>query len=162
MSENTMFRNIENRDLDCRLFGYISDFEGRGGFCDLADIYLSALGNGEAETEMPIAREHMDIYGVVNNGAVLAVAEAAMLYSVYSLDAMADVKKVALEYVGKGQKGDVLIAVATVTKRTDNEVECSVTVKNQYEKMIAHGSGSYLITSDFVYTYADYLRKTEG
>lgn len=161
-AEPSMFRNIENIDLDCRLFGYITDLEMRGGFYDHADIYLAALGNGQAQTEMPIGTEHLDIYGFVNHSALLAVAEEAMLYSVYSLDLMADAKRVSLEYVAKGEKKQVMIAEAKVIERKEKEIICEVTVHNQFDTVLAKGKGIYEPTSDFVYTYADYLRKVEG
>ncbi len=39
----SMFREVENRELPCHLFGYILDFEEHNGFYDTADIYISVL-----------------------------------------------------------------------------------------------------------------------
>ena len=161
-AEPSLFRNVENKNLDCRLFGYITDLETRNSFYDHADIFLAALGHGEAQTEMPIGKEHLDIYGFVNNAALVAVAEEAMLYSVYSLDLMANIKNCTLEYMAKGEKGQVMIAEAKVTERKEKEIFCEVTVRNQFDLLLAKGSGVYEAYGDFVYTYADYLRKVEG
>ena len=44
----TMFREVENKDLPCHLFGYIMDAEENNAFFDTMDIYLAALGDGSA------------------------------------------------------------------------------------------------------------------
>ena len=54
----TMFREVENKGLPCHLFGYILDAEEQNGFYDSLDIYFSALGDGVAEMEIPVAPMH--------------------------------------------------------------------------------------------------------
>ena len=45
----SMFREVENRDLPCHLFGYILDFEEHNAFYDTDDIYIPVKAAVEGE-----------------------------------------------------------------------------------------------------------------
>ena len=48
----SMFREVENRDLPCHLFGYIIDAEENTPFLDTMDIYFAeAILKARAEAE---------------------------------------------------------------------------------------------------------------
>lgn len=160
MSENAnLFRNVENDNLDCRLFGYICDSEERGGFFDLSEVYLAKLGAGTAQTELPIGKDHLNWQGLVGESVYATSAVSAMSYSVFSLDKIGSMTDFHLEILEKAQKGTVLIAVAKVTQQGEKEITVQAEIKNQEDKLLAKAGGKFIIESDFVYTYADYLRK---
>lgn len=154
-----LFRNVENDGLDCRLFGYICDSEERGGFYDLAEVYLAKLGTGTAQTELPISKEHLNWQGYVQEGVYSASAVSALTYSVFSLDKIGFLTELKLEILAKAQKGTVLIARAQIIDNQAERLTAQVEIRDQNEKLLAQGSGTFTIESDFVYTYADYLRK---
>ena len=160
MSENAnLFRNVENDNLDCRLFGYICDSEERGGFFDLSEVYLAKLGAGTAQTELPIGKDHLNWQGFVGEAVYATSAISARSYSVFSLDKIGSLRDFHLEILQKAQKGTVLIAVAKVVAQSEMEVKVQAEIKNQEDKLLAQAEGTFVIESDFVYTYADYLRK---
>ena len=86
MSEMPLFKNVENDGLDCRLFGYICDLEERGGFYDASEVYLAKLGQGFAQTELPVAQMHLNWQGKVQEGVYMAASAAAVNYAFHTLD----------------------------------------------------------------------------
>ncbi len=156
----TMFREVENKDLACHLFGYILDAEENNAFFDTMDIYFSALGDGNAELEVPVSKMHYNTAGVVHSGVFAGLMDAAMNMAVLTKNKVAASTAVSVEYVNTAGKGDVLKAYAVVQQEGDTEYQCTCEVKNQRDELLATGKGTYQVQiADFVQYYAAKLRE---
>ena len=156
----TMFREVENRDLPCHLFGYILDAEEQNPFFDSLDIYFAALGDGAAELEIPVAKMHYNFLGVVHGGVFAGLMDAAMGMAVMTKNQIGNICSMQMNYLKQAGKGDVLKAEATVTQTDEAHCFCTCTIQNQRNDVLATGQGVFQIQiADFVQYYAAKLRE---
>ncbi len=156
----TMFREVENKDLPCHLFGYILDAEENNPFFDTMDIYFSALGDGNAELEVPVSKMHYNTAEVVHSGVFAGLMEAAMGMAVLTKNKVASNTSMSMECMQKAGKGDVLKAFAMVQQESDTEYQCTCEIKNQRDELLVIGKGIYQVQiADFVQYYAAKLRE---
>lgn len=156
----SMFREVENRDLPCHLFGYIIDAEENTPFLDTMDIYFAALGDGEAELEIPVSKMHYNSAGIVHGGAFAGLMDAAMGMAVLTKNKTGVTTSLDINYLKSAGKGDVMIAKAKVEKDGSNMVFCTCTISNQREEVLATGQAAFLVQeADFVQWYAAKLRE---
>ena len=111
----TMFREVENKDLPCHLFGYIMDAEENNAFFDTMDIYFAALGDGSAELEVPVSKMHYNTAEVVHSGVFAGLMDATMGMAVLTKNKVASATSMSSSYLKPASKGDVLKAEAKVT-----------------------------------------------
>lgn len=156
----TMFREVENRDLPCHLFGYIMDAEENNAFFDTMDIYFAALGDGSADLEVPVSKMHYNTAGVVHGGVFAGLMDAAMGMAVLTKNKVASITSMSTSYLKSAGKGDVIKAEAIVTQDGEAVCHCTCTVKNQREELLATGQGTFQVEiADFVQYYAAKLRE---
>ena len=156
----TMFREVENKDLPCLLFGYIMDAEETNALFDTMDIYYAALGEGNAELEVPVSKMHYNTLETVHSGVFAGLMDAAMGMAVLTKNKVATAISVNTSYLKPASKGDVLKAKATVTLDEDTVCHCTCQIKNQREELLATGQGTFRVQiSDFVQYYAAKLRE---
>ena len=156
----SMFREVENRDLPCHLFGYIIDAEENTPFLDTMDIYFAALGDGTAELEIPVSKMHYNSEGIVHGGVYAGLMDAAMGMAMLTKNKAGVTTSLNVNYLKSAGKGDVLKAEAKVTKDGKRMLYCSCEVKNQREELLATGQAVFMIqVDDFVQWYAAKLRE---
>ncbi len=156
----SMFREVENRELPCHLFGYILDFEEHNEFYDTADIYISALGDGVAELEIPISKMHYNSGGIVHGGVFAGLVDAAMGDALLTKNKTGVTTSLNINYLKSAGKGDVLKAEAKVIKDGKRMVYCSCNVSNQRDELLATAQAAFMVVeSDFVQWYAAKLRE---
>lgn len=159
----SMFREVENRDLPCHLFGYILDAEENTPFLDTMDIYFVALGDGSAEMEVPVSPMHYNSAGIVHGGVYAGLMDATMGMAVLTKNKAGVTTSLNVHYLKSAGKGDVLKAKANVVKDGNRMVYCTCTVSNQREELLATGQTAFLIqVEDFVTWYAAKLREKEN
>lgn len=159
----SMFREVENRDLPCHLFGYILDAEENTSFLDTMDIYFAALGDGTAEMEVPVSKMHYNSAQIVHGGVYAGLMDAAMGMAVMTKNKAGVTTSLNINYLKSASKGDVLIAEAKVVKHGNRMVYCTCTVSNQREELLATAQAAFLIQiEDFVTWYAAKLREQEN
>ena len=156
----SMFREVENKDLPCHLFGYILDFEEHNEFYDTADIYISALGDGYAELEIPISKMHYNSGGIVHGGVFAGLVDATMGEALLTKNKTGVTTSLNINYLKSAGKGDVLKAQANVVKDGKRMVYCTCTVSNQREEVLATAQAAFMVVEpDFVQWYAAKLRE---
>lgn len=153
------FREVENRDLPCHLFGYILDAEEANGLYETLDVYFSGLGDGEAELEIPVAPGHYNSANIVHGGVYSALMDAAMGMAMMTKNKMGVTTSLNVQYLKSAGKGDVLKAFAKVEKDGAHMVYCSCRVENQRGDLLATGQAALYVTQpDFIQYYAAKLR----
>ena len=156
----TMFREVENKDLPCHLFGYIMDAEENNAFFDTMDIYFAALGDGSAELEVPVSKMHYNTAEVVHSGVFAGLMDATMGMAVLTKNKVASATSMSTSYLKPASKGDVLKAEAIVSLEGDLVCHCTCQIKNQREELLATGQGTFQVQiADFVQYYAAKLRE---
>lgn len=156
----TMFREVENKDLPCHLFGYILDAEENNAFFDTMDIYFAALGDGSAELEVPVSKMHYNTGGVVHGGVFAGLMDAAMGMAVLTKNKTGVITSMSTNYLKSAGKGDVLKAEAAVSLDGEIVCHCTCQIKNQRDELLATGQGTFQIQiADFVQYYAAKLRE---
>lgn len=156
----TMFREVENKDLPCHLFGYILDAEEQNPFFDTLDIYFAGLGDGVAELEVPVSQMHYNSLGVVHGGVFAGLMDAAMGMAVMTKNQIGSIASMQIQYIKSAGRGDVLKAEATVTQTDSTQCVCACTIQNQRNDVLATGQGVFQIQiTDFVQYYAAKLRE---
>ena len=156
----TMFREVENKGLPCHLFGYILDAEEQNGFYDSLDIYFSALGDGTAEMEIPVAPMHYNSAGIVHGGVFAGLLDSTMGMAMLTKNKAGVTTSLNVNYLKGAAKGDVLRAEATVTHDGRKMIYCEGKIYNQRGDLLATGQGAFLVqVEDFVQMYADKLRE---
>ena len=157
-----LFREVENKGIPCHLFGYILDAEEKTNFYDRMDLYLSALGDGIAEVEIPVSSMHYRSETIVQDGVFSALCSAAMETAVRTKNQLGRLLSLQIQYLQTAEKGDVLRAEATVLGQKEEIVFCAVKLYNQREQLLATGQGTYQIQeSDFVQYYAARLKEEQ-
>lgn len=155
-----MFREVENRGIPCHLFGYILDAEESSGFFENQDIYFSALGDGAAELEIPVAPMHYNSMEIVHGGVFAGLLDSAMGMALLTKNKAGVTTSMSIHYLKSAKKGDVLRARATVVRNGRTMVYCEAKIFNQREELLATGQGAFLVqVDDFVRTYAAKLKK---
>jgi len=156
-----MFREVENKGLPCHLFGYILDAEESTGYNDHLDIYFSALGDGMAEMEIPVAPMHYDSIGIVHGGVLAGLLDDAMGMAMLTKNKVGVTTSLDVHYLKSASKGDVLRAEANVTRNGKRMVFCEGKVFNQKGDLLATGQAAFLVKiDDFVQYYAAKLRES--
>lgn len=156
----TMFREVENKDLPCHLFGYIMDAEENNAFFDTMDIYFAALGDGNAELEVPVSKMHYNTAEVVHSGVFAGLMDAAMGMAVLTKNKVASAVSMSTSYLKQASKGDVLKAEAVVILEGEQLCHCTCQIKNQRDELLATGQGTFQVQiADFVQYYAAKLRE---
>lgn len=156
----TMFREVENKGLPCHLFGYIMDAEEQNGFYDTLDIYFSALGDGTAEMEIPVAPMHYNSAGIVHGGVFAGLLDSTMGMAMLTKNKMGVTTSLNVNYLKGAKKGDVLRAEATVTHNGKKMIYCEGKIYNQRGDLLATGQAAFLVqVDDFVQMYAAKLRE---
>ena len=156
----TMFREVENKGLPCHLFGYILDAEEQNGFYDSLDIYFSALGDGTAEMEIPVAPMHYNSAGIVHGGVFAGLLDSTMGMAMLTKNKAGVTTSLNVNYLKGAAKGDVLRAEATVTHDGRKMLYCEGKIYNQRGDLLATGLGAFLVqVEDFVQMYAAKLRE---
>ena len=156
----TMFREVENKGLPCHLFGYILDAEEQNGFYDSLDIYFSALGDGTAEMEIPVAPMHYNSAGIVHGGVFAGLLDSTMGMAMLTKNKAGVTTSLNVNYLKGATKGDVLRAEATVTHDGRKMLYCEGKIYNQRGDLLATGQGAFLVqVEDFVQMYAAKLRE---
>lgn len=167
MSEKPLFKNVENDGLDCRLFGYICDLEERGGFYDASEVYLAKLAQGYAQTELPVTKMHLNWQGLVQEGVYLAEAAAAANFAFHTLDKIGVITAIDVKIVGQAGKSTVLICEARALGISQSRIApdvyeetyvIEIKITDQNNNLLAKGQAQMQEKSDFLYTYAEYLR----
>ena len=110
-----MFREVENRGIPCHLFGYILDAEESSGFFENQDIYFSALGDGAAELEIPVAPMHYNSMEIVHGGVFAGLLDSAMGMALLTKNKAGVTTSMSIHYLKSAKRGDVLRARATVS-----------------------------------------------
>lgn len=155
----TMFREVENKGLPCHLFGYILDAEEATNYNDTLDIYFTALGDGIAEMEIPVASIHYNSYGIVHGGVLAGLIDTAMGMAMMTKNKLGVTASMSVNYLKSASKGDVLRAKAIVTRNGKAMLFCECKVYNQRDELLATGQGAFMIKcNDFVQYYAAKLR----
>jgi len=156
----SMFREVENRDLPCHLFGYIIDAEENTPFLDTMDIYFAALGDGTAELEIPVSNMHYNSAGIVHGGVFAGLMDATMGMAMLTKNKAGVTTSLNTNYLKSAGKGDVLKAEAKVVKDGKRMVYCTCTVSNQRDELLATGQAAFMVqVEDFVQWYAAKLRE---
>ncbi len=156
----SMFREVENRDLPCHLFGYILDAEENNGFYDTMDIYFAALGDGTAEMEIPVSKMHYNSAGIVHGGVFAGLMDAAMGMAMLTKNKAGVTTSLNTNYLKSAGKGDVLRTEAKVVKDGKRMVYCTCNVLNQRDELLATGQAVFLVqVEDFVQWYVAKLRE---
>ena len=154
-----MFREVENKGIPCHLFGYILDAEENSGFFDNQDIYFSALGDGIAELEIPVAPMHYNSMEIVHGGVLAGLLDSAMGMALLTKNKAGVTTSMNIHYLKSAKKGDVLRAKADVVRNGRTVVYCEAKIFNQWEEVLAIGQGAFLVqVDDFVQGYAAKLR----
>lgn len=155
-----LFRQVENKNLPCHVFGYILDAEEVCNFFDTMDIYLSALGDGVAELEIPVSKMQFNRDDVVHSAAFAALLDATMGMAVLTKNKKGTIASMQVQYLQTAGKGEVLQAEAKVTDDGAEQVQCEAVVRNQRGDVLATAQGTFTVQiSDFVQYYAAKLRE---
>lgn len=167
MSEIPLFKNVENDGLDCRLFGYICDLEERGGFYDASEVYLAKLAQGFAQVELPVTKMHLNWQGKVQDGVYATEAAAAANFAFHTLDKIGVISSLSLHIKGQARNGTVLLCEARALEISQSRIApgvyeetyvIEIKITDQNNKLLAEGQAEMQEKSDFLYTYAEYLR----
>ena len=154
-----MFREPENKGIDFKLFGYMMDMEEKHPFHNFADIYVSALGEGLAEAEVPVSNDHLNMHGSVHGGVYAALADGTMGLACTTLNKATVTTTVSMNYLQKASKGDVLRAVATVDRAGKKMIYTECRIYNQAEELLATAQGTFYVVHDnFTEQYIEKLR----
>ncbi len=155
-----MFREVENKGIPCHLFGYILDAEENSGYFENQDVYFSALGDGTAELEIPVAPIHYNSAALVHGGVLAGLLDASMGMAMLTKNKAGVTTSLSINYLKSAKKGDVLRAQAAVTRDGRTMVYCEARIYNQREELLATGQGAFLVqVGDFVQHYAAKLRE---
>ncbi len=138
-----MFREVENRGIPCHLFGYILDAEESSGFFENQDIYFSALGDGAAELEIPVAPMHYNSMEIVHGGVFAGLLDSAMGMALLTKNKAGVTTSMSIHYLKSAKTGDVLRARATVVRNGRTMVYCEAKIFNQREELLATGQGAF-------------------
>lgn len=148
-----LFREVENKGIDCRLFGYLLESEETNGCHDLIDLYFVSVGEGVVELEIPISKRHLNVQGTVHGGIIANLIDSAMGMAIKSLDKVGATTGLSVNFLKSAGRGDVLKAVGTVTKNGKNVIFGEAKVYNQKGDLLAQGQGSFYCVGDFLKKY---------
>lgn len=159
---NIMFREVENKGLDCMLFGYILDAEEVNGCHDLIDLYYVSIAPGEVEMEIPVSSRHLNAGGVVHGGIIANLVDSAVGMAMRSLNKTGVTTSLNVNFMKSAGRGDVLKAVGQVRHNGRKMFFGDAQVYNQRGDLLATGQANFYCTGEFMSLYLQKRAEAEG
>lgn len=144
-----LFREIENKGVDCRLMGYLLESEESNGVHNLLDMYFVSIGEGVVEMEIPVAPIHLNVTNKVHGGVMATLLDSVMGMAIKSCNKVAVTTNLNTSYLKSAGKGDVLKASGVVLRNGNKMLFCEAKVHNQHGDLLAIGTGNFFCTGIF-------------
>ena len=157
-----LFREIENKGIDCRLFGYLIDSEEDNGCHNLIDIYFGAIGEGTVEMEIPVSKDHLNALNSVHGGIIATLIDSAMGMAMKSHNKVGVTTSLNVNYLKGAGRGDVLKAFGKVTRNGNKVVFCEARIENQRGDLLATRQGSFFVLGEFMGPYIEQLKAQQS
>lgn len=138
-----LFREPENKGLDCRLFGTIININEECPFHNFMDIYVVELGPGEAVLEIPIGKEHLNPQSIAHGGVTSSLADTAMGMAIRTENYYGVTVEMNMNYLRPAYKGETLIAKAKTINLGEKIIVAQAEVENLKGEKIAIARGTY-------------------
>ena len=148
-----LFREVENKGIDCRLFGFIMEAEELNGCHDLIDLYYVSVGPGEVELEIPVSASHLNTAGVVHGGIIANLADSAIGMAMRSLNKSGVTTNLSVNFLKSATRGDVLKATGIARHDGRKMFFGEAKIYNQRGDLLAIAQGSFFNTCEFLENY---------
>lgn len=156
-----LFREVENKGLDCRLFGFIMEAEEINACHELIDLYYVSIAPGEVELEIPVGAQHLNAAGFVHGGIMANLADSAIGMALRSLNKNGVTVNLNINFLKSAGRGDVLKAIGTARHNGNRMFFGQAEISNQRGDLLATAQGSFLCTGEFLENYLK-LRQERG
>ncbi len=155
------FREVENKGIDCRLFGFMMEAEEMNGCHDLIDLYYVSVGPGEVELEIPVGASHLNASGMVHGGIMANLADSAIGMAMRSLNKSGVTTSLSVNFLKSATRGDVLKAIGTARHDGKRMFFGEAKIYNQRGDLLAIAQGSFFNTGEFLENYLKIREKRE-
>ena len=128
---------------------------------------MAKLAQGFAQVELPVTKMHLNWQGKVQDGVYATEAAAAANFAFHTLDKIGVISSLSLHIKGQAGNGTVLLCEARALGISQSRVApgvyeetyvIEIKITDQNNKLLAKGQAEMQEKSDFLYTYAEYLR----
>lgn len=113
------------------------------------NIHLREIGDSFAIMDVTVADLHRNYFGGAHGGLIAALMDTVSFFPRPLLPSgkMCTTTNLNVTYVRPAAVGDVLTARAELMHTGRRMASVTVTVKNQLDKLVAHGTTTLLVTS---------------
>ncbi|SMB89180.1 acyl-CoA thioesterase [Desulfonispora thiosulfatigenes DSM 11270] len=143
-----IFREPENKGINSELFNNIIKSTEECAYYDHMDLFVSSLGKGEAEIEIPVQKKHFNSLNIVHGGVVFSLADTVMGMAINTMDTDCVTIDAQINYIKSGKAGDVIRAKGEVLKLGRKIIVTRAEVYNQKDEMLAVLNGTYYNTGE--------------
>ncbi|HTP65875.1 MAG TPA: PaaI family thioesterase [Geobacteraceae bacterium] len=113
------------------------------------DIRLTEIGDDHAVMKVVVSEKHRNYFGGAHGGLIATLADTVSFFPRPLLPSgrSCTTTNLNVTYVRPALMGDILTARAELTHMGRRMASISVTVKNQKNKLVAHGTTTLMLTS---------------
>lgn len=147
----SMFREPENKGLDCRLFGYSINVNEDCPFQNFMDIYVVELGEGKALLEIPIQGDHLTPENLCHNGVASSLAVTAMDFAMKTKNLTGNLLEMNVQFSPEtATVGDLYNATATIISAEGDTVVSQCEISTQKGEQVAMAKGTFKVKGKFI------------
>lgn len=112
------------------------------------DIHLREIGTSHAVMEVTVDQRHLNYFGGAHGGLIATLVDTVSFFPQPLLPSGTPCATTNLNvtYLRPAALGDVLTARSELIHRGRRMASVAVTVKNQKDKLVAHGTASLMLT----------------
>ncbi|PLX92614.1 MAG: PaaI family thioesterase [Desulfuromonas sp.] len=113
------------------------------------DIRCTEIGSDFCRMEVTVAEKHLNFYGGAHGGLLATLVDTVCFFAEPLLPAgrTLTTSQLTVNYLRPAALGDHLIAEAKILHLGRRTVHVDVTVRNQHDALVVHGTGSLLEVS---------------
>ena len=137
----------EDRKINPRHLERVMRLTNSCPYYSLLGLRIVELGSGYSRVEMDVEEKLMNPFGSVHGGAYASLVDAAAYWAAYcDQDADAGYTSLDLSVTNLSMtRSGKLTATGTAVKEGRSMCLCEVTVRDESEKLVAHGTSKLLI-----------------
>jgi acyl-CoA thioesterase len=139
--------SIRNEGIDQKLFDYLTGSVANTPFYQLLGINLTMLGEGKAELEVEVEKQHTNPMGLLHGGLIMSIADAAMGNAIRSLGVIGVTADCSVSFPGAAKLGEKLTAKGKVIKAGKNLIFAEATVFAQ-DRILGHCKSTFFNTGN--------------
>ncbi|BCS52574.1 PaaI family thioesterase [Geobacter sp. SVR] len=111
-------------------------------------IHLREIGDGHAVMEVTVDERHFNYFGGAHGGLIATLVDTVSFFPRPLLPSGTPCTTTNLNvtYVRPAARGDVLTARSELVHRGRRIASLTITVKNQEDKLVAHGTATLMLT----------------